>query len=82
MRDLEEGIDIVQIELPQPENLYGIWMEGGKADSSSTRAEEEVVIVSNGIVPCCLNRSFTYFVVRGVAVIAGLSKLSQRSAEL
>lgn len=45
MRNLVQRVDIVKINLPQPEGIDGRWMQIWEANAGLAEAEEEVIIV-------------------------------------
>ena len=59
--DLQEGVDVVEVELPEAEDLGLLGVQGGEVDLAAGRAEEEVVVgvveelVAVGAVPGVLD---------------------------
>lgn len=70
MGDLKQGVDVVEVYLPEPEDVDGLGVEGGEIDGVGLEPEEDVVVVSGtapGFVDCVFEgkRKGRLFVVVG-----------------
>ena len=75
MGDFQKGVNIIQIDLPKPEYLKRIGLQGGKVDSSSGRTKKKMVIIFDELVPSLLDRGFADIIIRRVAIIFEVSEL-------
>lgn len=76
MCNFEQRIDIVDIDLPEPENLDLFRMQGKDIDGCLTRAKQEMVVILIQLIPRVLDHSLAQIIGRGIAaIIVGISRL-------
>lgn len=74
--NFEQRIDIVDIDLPEPENLDLFRMQGKDIDGCLTRAKQEMVVILIQLIPRVLDHSLAQIIGRGIAaIIVGISRL-------
>lgn len=66
MSNLEQRIDIVQVNLPEPEDLNWLWVKSQKLKICVMRTEKEVVVISKDLIPDLLDPGLAHIVVRGL----------------
>lgn len=75
MCDFEQRIDVVDIDLPEPEDLDLFRMQGKDIDGCLRGAKQEMVVIWIQVIPGVLN-SLTHIIGRGIAaIIVGISRL-------
>lgn len=74
--DFEQRIDVVNIDLPKPEDLYLCRVQGTDIDGRLTRAKQEMVVISIQLIPGILDHILTHIIGRRIAAfIIGLLRL-------
>jgi hypothetical protein len=73
--DLEQRVDIVEIGLPELEDLDLFWVKGRDIEGCLTRAKQEVVVVLVHLLPGFVDDNLTYTIRRGFAAIVGILRL-------
>lgn len=73
--DFEERINILKINLPQFEDMDGVWVEGGQVDDCIRRAEEKVVSMLKAALQCILDVEFANIIAGTVADVVAISNL-------
>lgn len=77
MRDFEQRIDIVEVNLPEPEDLNLFRVQGREIDGCVTRAEQKDVTLMP-VIPMLLqvDHSFAHAIGRRItAIVVGISGL-------
>lgn len=69
MCHFEQRIDVIDIDLPQPEDLDLFRVQGKDIDGCFTRAKQEIFVVLIQFIPGVLDRRLTHILGRGVAAI-------------
>ena len=76
MCDFEQRIDVVDIDLPEPEDLDLFRVQSKDINGGLTRAEQEVVVILIPFTPCVLDHRLTQINVRVIAaIIVEISRL-------
>lgn len=74
--DFEQRIDVVDIDLPEPEDLDLFRVQGKDIDGCLTRAKQEMVVILIQFIQGVLDHSLTHIIGRGIAaIIVGLLRL-------
>ena len=69
MCDFEQRIDVVKVDLPEPEDLDLFWVQGEEIGRCLTRTKQQGVVILIHLIPALLEHSLTYFIPRGIAAI-------------
>jgi hypothetical protein len=65
--DFEQRIDVVEIDLPEPEDLDLFRVQGEDIDGCLTRAKQEMGVILIQFIPGVLEHSLTHIIWRGIA---------------
>ena len=63
MSDFEQRIDIIEINLPKPEDLNLFWMKGRDVGPLIARAEQEMAVIPIQFVPSLFDPAWDYHIV-------------------
>ena len=69
MRDFEQWVDVVQVDLPELEDLGMFRMQGREIDICLARAKEEEVVVLMEMIPRLFDRTIMHISVREGTII-------------
>ena len=76
MRDFEQWIDVVKVDLPEPKGLARLWVQGKEINGRPGRAEQKVVVALIQSMPSLLDHGLTYVIRRRItAVVVGILRL-------
>jgi hypothetical protein len=64
MRDFEKRVDVIQVNLPESEDLNLTWMQSREVNDCFPRAKQEVVVALVQLVPHLFDHGLTHAFVR------------------
>lgn len=76
MCNFEQRIDVVEVNLPEPEDLDLFRVQSREINGCLMRAKQKVVVTLRQFIPSLLDHSLTHIIGRGIAdIIFGISGL-------